>query len=58
MEIVNPPLSFSTVGTVGKRHREEPANIHAEEINKGLDILRGRPCALPLRRHSVAVNFI
>jgi hypothetical protein len=58
MEIMNPPLCLSAIGTVGKRHREEPANVHAEELNKGLDILGGRPCPLPLRRRSVAVMCI
>jgi hypothetical protein len=58
MEIMNPPLCLPATGTIGKRHREEPANVHSEEINKGLDILRRRPCPLPLRRRSVAVNYI
>jgi hypothetical protein len=58
MKIVNPPLSFPAVGTVRKRHRKEPANVHPEEINKALDILRRRPRPLPLSRCSVAVNFI
>jgi hypothetical protein len=58
MEIVNPPLCFPAVGPVGKGHRKEPANVHAEEINEGLDILCGRPCPLPLRRRSVAVMYI